>query len=130
MTTKQILTNLPPVTGPLSTDSAERSKLTLNQYGEVSFEFNANDVTAAIGFLEGKGFKGQAAIVTASVLLNQAKVDNISVQQLLDSLKGFEGLELSALVGKVLNNNRTPTSALGYRVEQLVNPLQSRNILA
>jgi hypothetical protein len=130
MTTKPILSNLPIAASGQATDSAARTKLTLNQYGDPGFEFNSNDVSAAIGFLESKGFQGQAAIVTASVLLNQAKIDNIPVYQLLDTLKGFEGLELSALVGKVLNNNRTPTSVLGYRVAQPVNSLQSRNILA
>jgi hypothetical protein len=130
MATKPILTNLPLTPLGQANDSAARTKLTLNQYGDPGFEFNSSDVTAAIGFLESKGFQGQAAIVTASVLLNQAKVDNIPVYQLLETLKGFEGLELSALVGKVLNNNRTPTSVLGYRVSQQVNSLQNRNILA
>ena len=129
MATKQILTNLPP-TSTQVTDSAAQTKLTLNQYGDPGFEFNSNDVNSAIGFLENKGFKGQSAIVTASVLLNQAKIDNIPVYQLLDTLKEFDGLELSALVGKVLNNNRSPTSVLGYRVAQQVNPIQNRNILA
>lgn len=124
---KQVLTNLPP--NVQATDSAERAKLTLNQYGSPSFEFSSNDVNAAIGFLQGKGFDGQAAVVTASVLLNQAKRDNISVYKLLETLKGLESLELSALVAQILNENRSPTSVLGYRISQQVNPLQNRNIL-
>lgn len=127
MADTQTLTNLP--SAPQANDSAERTKLTLNQYGNPGFEFTSNDVNSAIGFLQSKGFEGQAAAVTATVLLNQAKRDNISVYKLLETLKGLESLELSALVAQILNENRSPTSVLGYRVSQQVNPLQNRNIL-
>ena len=33
----------------------------------------------------------------------------------LDELKKLEGLEISGLVSEILNNNRPPTSTLGYR---------------
>ena len=34
---------------------------------------------------------------------------------ILDDLKKLEGLEISGLVSEILNNNRPPTSTLGYR---------------
>jgi len=105
-------TNLP---APIIEDSAEATKLFIDQYGISPLEFSANEVSAAIGFFESKGFSGQAGTATAYTLLNQAKIDGVSVFKLLDTLKTFDGVELSAVVSEILNNNRRSTSTLGYR---------------
>jgi len=110
-------------------DSAAGTKLFFDSYGQDPLEFNANDVSASIGFFESKGFANDAALVVSTVLLKQAKIDDTPIFEILDTLKDFNGLQLSQLVGEILNNNRTPTSTLGFRTSG-VNPNQTRNIVA
>lgn len=98
-----------------SSDSAQATKLFFDQYGISPLEFSANEVSAAVGFFESKGFVEDAALTTASALLKQAKIDGTPVFKLLDTLTGFNSLQLSALVSEILNNNRKATSTLGYR---------------
>ncbi len=119
-------TNLPIQT---IEDSAAGTKLYFSTYGEQPLEFPANDVAAAIGFFQSAGFDQDAALVTAMTVLRQAKIDGTPIYQLLDSLKQFQTIELSQLVGEILNNNRVPTSTLGFRVKDVI-PNQSRNVAA
>jgi hypothetical protein len=44
-------------------------------------------------------------------------------------LKNFPGVSLSQIVAEILNNNRVPTSLLGFRTSD-VKPNQIRNIAA
>lgn len=120
-------TNLPPVS---QNDSAAATKLFFDTYGQSPLEFAANEVEASIGFFQSKGFDRDASIVTAATLLKQAKLDQTPVFQILDTLKTFTGLQLSALVGEILNNNRPATSTLGFRVVAVTKENQIRNISA
>jgi hypothetical protein len=113
----------------ISEDSATPTKLFFDTYGISPLEFNAVDFDSAISFFKARGFEEDAAIITGSTLLKQAKLDNMSVQKLLDTLKGFDNLQISALVGEILNNNRSPISTLGYRVSEKKSNLVTRNIV-
>lgn len=119
-------TNLPP---QQIDDSAAGTKLFFDSYGQFPLEFSATDVSSTIGFFEGKGFDKDAATITAATLLKQAKIDGLPVFQILDTLRGFTSLELSALVGEILNNNRPSTSTLGFKISTLENNNQKRNII-
>ena len=119
-------TNLP---AKIIEDSAAGTKLFFSNYGEEPLEFNATEVDAAVGFFERQGFDKDAALVVAATILRQAKIDGTPIYSILDSLKGFDGLEISTVVGEILNNNRTPTSTLGFRTTP-VTPNQTRNIAA
>lgn len=110
-------------------DSAAGTKLFFDGYGEAPLEFSANDVDTTIAFFTGKGFEKDSALVISTVLLKQAKLEGIPVAQILDTIKQFETSELSQLVAEILNNNRIPTSTLGFRTEPII-PNQSRNIAA
>jgi len=120
-------TNLPP---QVVEDSASATKLFFDEYGQAPLEFSANDVEAAIGFFQGQGFDRDAAEITAMVVLRQAKFENIPAFQLIDQLKGLDGMKLSALVGEILNNNRPSSSALGFRMGKVDDELKTRNIAA
>ena len=110
-------------------DSAAGTKLFFDKYGEASMEFSAVDVAVTHSFFESKGFDHDAASVVSMTLLRQAKIDGTPISNLLDSLKGFNAVTLSQIVGEVLNNNRVPTSVLGFRTEDVI-PNQIRNIAA
>jgi hypothetical protein len=121
-------TNLPK---PIIEDSAQATKLFFDSYGEEPLEFPANDVEAAIGFFESRGFDRDAAEITAMTILKQAKLDSMPVYQLLDTLKKLEGTDLSALISEILNNNRPPSSLLGFKVNPTSgNDLKVRNVAA
>lgn len=111
-------------------DSATGTKLFFDNYGNQPLEFSANEVAASIAFFEARGFARDAAEITAQVLLKQAKLDAIPVFKILDTLKVLDGVQISALVAEILNNNRSSTSTLGYRTLTVDKQNQTRNILA
>lgn len=98
-------------------DSSAGTRLYFDRYGEAPLEYNATEVDACISFFQKRGFDNDASIVISSVLLRQAKIDSTPIFVLLDTLTEFDGIQLSALVSEIMNNNRIPTSTLGYRPE-------------
>lgn len=121
-------TNLPPI--ETGADSAAKTKLFFDEYGQSPLEFSANDVESAIGFFMSNGFDRDAAEITAAVVLRQAKLENIAVFQLIDQLKTLDGVKLSAMVAEILNNNRPSSSALGYKAANSDDQFKIRNIAA
>ena len=114
------MTDIPKSNLPIepSRDSADSAKKFFNTYYQESVAFPANSIDAAVGFFESRGFQKTAAVSIASVLLSQAKVENVNVFQLLDTLKGLNELQLSKVVSEILNYNRVRISTLGYRVSE------------
>jgi len=108
-------------------DSAAGTRLFFDSYGQEPLEFNSAEVSAAVMFFEKAGFDKDAALVVSSAILKQAKLDNTPVYEILDTLRSVDGINLSSIVGEILNNNRTATSTLGFRTTQ-VKPNQIRNI--
>ena len=108
----EVQTNLPQ---QIKQDSGERTKLFFDTYGKEPLSYKVPDIDAAINFFRKKGFSDPAANLSAIVLLKQAKLENIPINQILDTLTGFDNLQVSALVGEIMNNHRPSTSTLGYR---------------
>ena len=104
-------------------------KLTTTQYTE-KFQLNQNDLDAAIGFFVKRGFDRQPAEETAYVILQQAKIDSVSPQSILDALTKASPVQLSELITVILNANRYKTSRLGVRSQRTVKENVSRNIIA
>jgi hypothetical protein len=112
-----------------TTDSAEPTKQFFNRYFSKSISFPSNQVDAVVGFFENRGFEKAAAASVASVLLEQSKIDNIDVFVLLDGLKSFDKVKLTALVTAILNANRSAISKLGYKENNIPKTFEARNIL-
>ena len=91
--------------------------------------FPSGEIDATVGFFQKRGFDNNSAKSTAIVLLNQARIENVSVFQLLDTLKALTDAQLSQVVAQILNAYREKTSLLGYRVTPSTNAYESRNIL-
>ena len=119
-------TNLPASTNP---DSAQEVKEFFNQYLTEKISFPSNQVDAIIGFFENRGFEKTAAQTTSTALLTQAKLDEVNVFELIDSLQGLNKTQLSDIVANVLNYNREKISTLGFRVESKYEKLEKRNIM-
>ena len=109
--------------------SDEDVRLFFDKYLTKSINFNDNDLNSVVGFFENKGFDKSSAISVSIVMLQQAKLDNIKVFKLLDTLKGYQDIQLSAVVAEVLNYNRKRTSAIGFKKENTDNRLEKRNII-
>jgi len=99
-----------------------------DDYYQSSIEYPANEVDAVLGFFEKRGFGDAASSSLTSTVLKQAKVDNVSTFKLLDSLKGLNESQLSALIAEVLNYSRIKSSSLGFRIESDTTLLEARNI--
>lgn len=91
--------------------------------------FPSNQIDAVLGFFLKRGFDDLSARSTAISLLNQARLENINVFQLLDSLKGLTDVQLSQVVTEVLNLYRDRRSFLGYKLSNLEETTESRNVI-
>lgn len=111
-----------------TTDSAEEVKSFFNKYFTHQVTFPASQIDAVIGFFLKRGFQEQAARSTSIVLLNQSRVDNINVFELLDTLKTLNDVQLSQIVTEVLNVYREKSSTLGFKILTVDDTLESRNI--
>ena len=115
---------------PVQTQSGDK-KVTefFDKYFTKKLEFSTNEVDAVVAFFEKRGFDRSAAISTGTILLQQAKLDDIKVFVLLDTLKDFDETKLSAVVAEVLNYNRINTSTLGLKSNAVVDTLEKRNVV-
>lgn len=113
---------------PLNNQSGDNTKKFFEGYYNKKLEFTANEVDAVLQFFEKRGFSISGATSVSSILLQQAKTDGVKVFELLDTLKGLDEVQLSALVAEILNVNRERTSAVGYRVDESQAVYEARNI--
>lgn len=121
-----INSNLPNIA---NADSADEVKTFFDTYFTETLSFPAAEIDATIGFFQKRGFDTLASQSTAIVLLQQAKIDGVNIFDLLDTLKGLEDIQLSAIVAEVLNYNRQKISTLGYRRPTPGEFLETRNIV-
>jgi hypothetical protein len=117
-----------PVNDTTSSDSSTIKFF--NQYYQVPVELNSNSLVAMKGFFEKRGFGANAAESTSIIILAQAKRDNLNEFQILDTLIGLDNIQISALVGEILNYNRFKTSSLGIAFNSVPADEIQRNILA
>lgn len=113
----------------VSIDSSVEVRQFFDKYFTSPVSFPSNQIDAVVGFFLKRDFDLESARSTAIVLLNQAKLENVSVFALLDTLKPLTDIQLSQVVAQVLNTYREKTSLLGYRVAPLENNYETRNIL-
>jgi hypothetical protein len=101
-----------------------------NNFYNLEISYNPSEVDAVIGYFLKRGFGKVSAINTASVLLQQAKIDDLNVQELIDTLKGVTDVQLSLIVAQILNFNREKTSVLGFRDDiGMSNLFDQRNVV-
>jgi hypothetical protein len=113
----------------VSKRSDEETRLFFDRYYTKPINLSDNDLNSIVGFFESRGFDKSSAVAVSITLLNQAKLDNVKIYKLLDTLKGYQDLQLSAVVAEVLNYNRKKTSAVGFRRNIVENKLEKRNII-
>jgi hypothetical protein len=112
-----------------NTDSSTEVKSFFDKYFRHQVTFPSNQIDAVVGFFMKRGFDDESARSTGIVLLNQSRIDNINVFQLIDTLKGLTDAQLSGVVTQVLNSYREKTSTLGFKILTIEQTAESRNIL-
>lgn len=110
-------------------DSSQNTKILFDRYFTKEISYPSNEVDAVVGFFTQRGFEQTAAVSIAGILLQQAKIDQVNVFALLDSLKSFDKPKLSNLVTVILNENRSKISKLGYKLVSVEENIESRNII-
>ena len=110
-------------------DSSAEVKEFFDKYFTDPISYSATQVDSVVGFFLKRGFQENSATGVATVLLQQAKIDNVNVYTLLDTLKGLTDVQISGLVGEIVNYNRSKVSVIGFKTTDTVNRQESRNIV-
>jgi hypothetical protein len=105
-------TNLPTAT---TGDSSELVRQFFDKFYQTTVSFPAAQIDATVAFFLKRGFDDDSARSTAIVLLNQARIDNVEIFQILDTMKGLTDVQMSQVVAQILNAYRESTSLLGIR---------------
>ena len=122
-----IPTNL-PADNLTTQDSATKTRLYFNSYGQTPESYNSNDITAAIDFFVKRNFTEDAAMTVAMTILQQAKRDQVPVFEILESIANFDNVQINFLVASILNDSRRPTSAVGFNTD-VTQSIYTRNII-
>lgn len=113
-----------------ASSSSDATVNIFNKFYDVPIEIDAGTYDAMKGFFESRGFEPVASESIAVTILVQAKKDRLNPMTILDTLKGLESVDISALVAEILNYNRYKTSSLGIAATISPVDLVTRNILA
>ena len=124
-----MISNLPQEQSTSGNGNNQEVRALFDKFFLHQITFPSNQIDAVLGFFLKRGFDDEAARSTGIVLLNQARLDNVNVFELIDTLKGLTDVQLAKVVTEVLNSYREQTSTLGYKVMALVETYESRNIL-
>ncbi len=93
--------------------SSDQTVQIFDQYFQNPIELNNAALVVMVGFFQSRGFDVDAAESTAIIILQQAKKDQLNPMEIMDTLGGLTDVEISQLVGEILNFNRYKTSSLG-----------------
>jgi hypothetical protein len=114
----------------ISKNTNNKTTQYFDTYYTTPINLSDNDLNSVVSFFERRGFEKTAAIAVANVLLQQAKLENIKIYKLIDTLKSYDsGNKLSSVVAEILNYNRKRTSVIGYKTTRQKKTLESRNII-
>lgn len=114
---------------PLNPASSESTVRAFDSYFSTPLEISSSVYAAMTGYFSNKGFEKSAAESISTIIIRQAKKDGYNPMKILDSLKGLSSVELSGVVGEILNYNRLSTSSLGVANPFTPNEEIQRNIV-
>lgn len=112
-----------------STYPDKETKTFFNRYYTAEISYPANEIDAVVNFFTKRGFDVKPAVSVATVILQQAKLESVPVFEVLDTLKGLDEVQISAVVAEVVNLNRPITSTVGAKSNNQIQSLDTRNIL-
>jgi hypothetical protein len=124
MTTYNNLPNTP------DSNSLQKVVRYFDNYYVRPIDLEVESVDVLKGFFESRGFNTVSAENISYVILKTAKESNYKPQEIIDSLKNYEPLQLNEFLLSIMNYNRVKTSSLGIIYK--LNPIDQvqRNIRA
>lgn len=120
------LTNI-PYANITSSDPTVRA---FNNYYASPIELHSGTLNALTGFFTSRGFEETSAQTISVIIMTQAKKDRLNPMSILDTLGGYQAVEVSTFVTTLLNFNRYKTSFLGFSLTFSPRDVVARNILA
>jgi hypothetical protein len=120
--------NIPQENAP-STFSSDPTVKVFNTFYQVPIELDGVKLTAIKSYFESRGYEPASAESVALIILSQATKDGLNPFDILETLRGFTEVQISAIVGEILNYNRFKTSSLGITVIPTPADEIQRNIL-
>jgi hypothetical protein len=94
-------------------DSSQETLKVFDAYTTAPLNVDSATFDAMTGFFASRGFGEDSASSMAYIIIKQAILDKYKPFQLLETLKGLNDIEISALITEILNYNRFKTSSLG-----------------
>jgi hypothetical protein len=120
--------NIPQANIPVVSSSDPTVK-TFNNFYQIPIQLNNTVLIAIQSYFESRGFSPSAAESVGIIILSQATKDGLNALTILDTLRGLTDVQISALVGEILNYNRFKTSSLGITNTVIPADEIQRNIL-
>ena len=94
-------------------DSSQETLKVFDAYTTAPLNIDSATFDAMAGFFASRGFGEDSARSMSYIIIKQALIDNYKPFQLIETLKGLDGVQISALITEILNYNRFKTSSLG-----------------
>lgn len=98
----------------------------ITQQSEVGI--NANEFDALVGYFKSRGFEDIPARDISGQFIAQAKIDNLPVFVLVDTLKKLNPIELNDITTQLINSKRGKSSTIGFKISQSGDNFDIRNI--
>lgn len=113
-----------------TSDSAAYTLKLFDAYSEKPIQVESTMYDAVIGFFTSRGFGEDAAKNISYSIIKESLAKNFSPFQYLDTLKGYNDVQLSSIVSTLINSSRFKTSSVGTADPFTPRSYVSRNILA
>ena len=107
----------------------DKTQIFFDNYFNKQIEVSANKVDATVGFFKVRGFEEQSALSISAILIEQSIKDKVDIFKVLDTLKVFDKVQLSGIVAKILNSNRSASSLLGIKSVIETTTIEARNVV-
>ena len=114
----------------INNDNAAETLKIFDAYTTTPVNVDAGTYDAVTGFFTSRGFGDDSARSMAYVIIKQAISENHSPFQYIDTLKGYDNVQLSGIVTQLLNSSRYKTSSLGTANPFSPQEAITRNIIA
>lgn len=109
--------------------TSNKTVTAFDNYYSQPIEIDSSVLAAITGYFTSKGFGEVSSESIAVIIITQSKKDGYNPMRILDTLRGLNDVDLSALVSEILNYNRFKTSSLGVAQTIVPNVEVYRNIV-
>jgi hypothetical protein len=97
-------------------DSAKNTLDFFENYNKKQINLKSSDIDQFQSLLVKKGMQELAARETTTLILKQCNIDEVDPQTIYTQLKETPNMELTDILGEILNINRPVSSTLGTKL--------------